>query len=259
MKIHHDDLLDVTRYIEHHRHITLESHNAEFESIMWRIKRFVKVDGSTRILEVGTGTGWFPIMCKLKGVSCRGLEISPQLVEYGLQFGREHGVEADIELGNIEDADMGTAQYDVVIAWSVLEHVEHWESALGKIADALRPGGVLYVLSTNKFALKSHEYNMPLYGWLPDRWRYRLRRMRQGDDIMKLGIDFNQFTHPRLRRCLKHVGFSRVMDVIELLDPENLRMPSRGKRIAIRTLRLVPPLKAAVLTFVPYTIFLCVK
>ena len=259
MKIHHDVLSDVTRYIEHHQHVTLESHNAEFESMMWRIKRFVKVDRSARILEVGTGTGWFPIMCKVRGLSCKGLEISPQLVEYGLQFGRQHGIEADIELGNIEDADIGTAEYDVVIAHSVFEHVEHWEAALKKIADALKPGGVLFFLSTNKFALKSHEYNMPLYGWLPDRWRYGLRRMRQGDDIMKLGIDFNQFTHPQLRRCLRQVGFARVMDVIEMLDPDNLRVPSPWKRIVIRTLRQITPLKDAVLTFVPYTTFLCVK
>jgi 2-polyprenyl-3-methyl-5-hydroxy-6-metoxy-1,4-benzoquinol methylase len=259
MRIHHEDLSDVTRYIDHHRDVTVESHNAEFESIMWRIKRFVTVNGSTRILEVGTGTGWFPIMCKLRGLSCKGLEISPQLVEYGLEFGRQHGVEADIELGNIEDSDIGTAEYDVVIAYSVLEHVEHWQAALKKIADALRPGGVLFVLSTNKFALKSHEYNMPFYGWLPDRWRYRLRRMRQGEDIMKLGVDFNQFTHPQLRRCLEDVGFSRVMDVIELLDPENLRVPSPWKKAVIRTLQIFTPLKAIVLTFVPYTTFLCVK
>ena len=227
MRVHHEEITDVTRYIDNHRHITLESHQAEYDSLMWRLGRFITIDSSTTILEVGTGTGWFPIMCNLNGLSCKGLEISPQLVEHGIDFGRRHGIEVDIELGNIEDQTLGKSEYDIVIASSVLEHVEHWERAIQNIFDALKSGGVLFLLSTNKFALRSHEYKLPLYGWLPDRWRYHLRRSRQGEDIMKLGIDFNQFTHLHLRRCLKASGFSQVLDTIEMLDPENLRVPSR--------------------------------
>jgi 2-polyprenyl-3-methyl-5-hydroxy-6-metoxy-1,4-benzoquinol methylase len=259
MKVHHEELSDVTRYIENHRHVKLESHQAEYDSLMWRLGRFISIDSSTRILEVGTGTGWFPIMCTLNGLSCEGLEISPQLVEYGRDFGRRHGVEVDIELGNIENRGPGESEYDIVIASSVFEHIEHWERAIQNIYNALKPGGVLFFHSTNKFALTSHEYKVPLYGWLPDRWRYRLRRSRQGEDIMKLGIDFNQFTHPRLRRCLRAAGFSRVLDIVDILDPENLRVPSRWKRTVILGLRRFTPLKHLVLTFAPYTTFICIK
>jgi 2-polyprenyl-3-methyl-5-hydroxy-6-metoxy-1,4-benzoquinol methylase len=259
MRIHKQDLSDVTRYIENHRHLTVESHKAVFESLMVRLGRFSTIDPSTKILEVGTGTGWFPIMCKMKGLSCKGLEISPQLVEYGIGFGRRYGVEPDIQLGNIEEDDIGRSEYDVVVALSVFEHVEHWETGLQRISDALKPGGVLFFQSTNKFALTSHEYRFPLYGWLPDRWRYSLRRARQGEDIMKLGIDFNQFTHPGLRRGFERAGFSQVLDIIEMLDPDNLRDPRPWKKIVIRGLRWFAPVKHLALTFAPYTTFLCIK
>src|SRR5207244_2759559 len=78
---------------------------------------------------------------------------------------------------------------------------------IGRIFRALKPDGVFYFTSTNKFSLVSGEYNFPLYGWLPDRWRYALRTRRQGEDIMNLGIDFNQFTFPQLRRFFRKTGF----------------------------------------------------
>ncbi len=259
MRIHHEDLSDVTRYIHRHKDVTLESHRSEFEYLMWRLGRFTAIDRSTKILEVGTGTGWFPIMCGLKGFSCTGLEISPQLVEYGAEFGRKYGIEPDIRLGNIEDEDIGRSVYDVIVASSVFEHVENWEKALHNVFDALKPGGVFYFHSTNKYALRSGEYRLPLYGWLPDGLRYRLRMNRQGKDIMKLGIDFNQFTYPLLRKYFRGLGFSQVLDIIELLDPDNLRAPSLWKETLIRLLKRATPLKTVMLTFAPYTTFVCIK
>ena len=259
MKVHHGELSDVSRYIENHKHLTLEDHEAEFASTMWRLRRFAQIDESTRMLEIGVGTGWFPIMCKLKGLTCKGLEISPQLVDYALEFGRRYGVEPDIELGNVESHDIGDSQYDVIIAMSVFEHIEYWREAVKKIYTALKPGGLFYFNSTNRFALTSHEYHLPLYGWLPDRCRYWIRKRYQGDEIMKLGIDFNQFTYRELRKFFEEMGFSTILDVIDILDPDNLRTPAAWKKALIRSLRRSKVAKHLVLTFAPGTTFFCIK
>jgi 2-polyprenyl-3-methyl-5-hydroxy-6-metoxy-1,4-benzoquinol methylase len=259
MQIYDKELSDVTRYIENHKHLTLQHYELEFASIMWRIRLFVPVDETSRILEIGTGTGWFPIMCKLKGFHCKGLEISPQLVEYGIDFGKRNGVTPDIELGNVEETDLGHSEYDVVLASSVFEHVEHWEQGIRSIYEALKPGGLLYFNSTNKFALVSQEYNMPFYGWLPDRVRYWLRERRQGEEIMRLGIDFNQFTYPVLRRCFKQAGFSTILDAVEMLDPDQMRNPTLCKKVLIKGLKKVTPLKHLALVFAPVTTFVCIK
>ena len=140
--------------------------------------------------------GWFPILCKANGLQCKGLEISPQLIKAAIELGAENGIEPDIELGNVEETDIGTGQYDVIVASSVFEHVERWRDGLKRIYQALRPGGVLFFESSNKFSLKPTEYPIPFYGALPDRMRYRLRIMAQGPEIMKLGIDFNPIPVP---------------------------------------------------------------
>ena len=134
--------------------------------------------------EIGTGTGWFPLLCKKNGLNCKGLEISPQLIEYAREVGRTYGIEPDIELGNLENTDLGRSTYDVIIASSVFEHVEYWQQGLKKIYDALTLGGVLFFESTNKFSFTSGEYTaVPLYGWLPNAARYKLRKMVHGEDI----------------------------------------------------------------------------
>lgn len=256
MKLHHTPLTDVSRYLENSRQERLEDRRAEFDNYLRVLRRFVPLGPQSRILEVGTGTGWFPVLCAREGILCTGLEISPQLVENARAVGRQHGVQPDIRLGNIEEAELDAGYYDAVIANSVFEHVEYWREGLRRIYRTLRPGGAFFFISTNKFSPVSFEYDFPLYGWLPDRWRYRLRIARQGPDIMQLGIDFNQFTYPQLRRAFRQTGFSRIFDRLEVADPTHIE--SRLKRSVLHLARL-PLCRPLVLTFCDSTIFVCIK
>ena len=257
MKSHEQELSDVTRYIELKQHLRLEDHEAEYQRYLRTVRRWHTLDANTHMLEIGTGTGWFPLLCKRDGLSCRGLEISPQLVEYARQFGRNYGIESDIELGNAEENEIGSEEYDVIFAQSVFEHIEHWERAAERIYRALRPGGLFVFSSTNKFAFTSGEYDFPLYGWLPDRWRYRLRISRQGPDIMKLGIDFNQFRYPLLRRTFERIGFSRVMDRVEMSQRDEVS--SAARRMLVDIAKRSKLAKRLVLTFADATIVCCIK
>jgi len=257
MKSHQEELTDITRYLKNNEHLRLEDHEQEFQRALRSFRRWHPIDPSTRILEIGTGTGWFPLLCQQHGLSCKGLEISPQLVEYAHQFGRKYGIEPDIELGNAEETDLGSEQYDVILAQSVFEHIEHWEIAAESVYRALRPGGLFVFSSTNKFAFTSGEYNFPLYGWLPDQWRYRLRISRQGPDIMKLGIDFNQFRYSLLRRTFKRIGFSRIMDRVEMSQSEEVT--SGARRMLVQLAKRSRVANAVVLTFADATMFCCIK
>ncbi len=259
MQIHHEELSDVRRYLENFKDFRLEDREREFELFLRQLSQYKVINQHSQLLEIGTGIGWFPILCQLRGLSCRGLEISPQLIEFARDLGHRHGVEPDVQLGNVEETDLGRDRYDLIIANSVFEHVQHWQAALKAVYDALRPGGVLYFCSTNKFSLRSGEFHFPLYGWLPNRWRYRLRVARQGEDIMKLGIDYNQFTYVQLRRHFKRLGFSRVLDLIEYRDPESLSDPKPWRQRALRTLKRLPPLRHLVLFFSRATFFICIK
>jgi 2-polyprenyl-3-methyl-5-hydroxy-6-metoxy-1,4-benzoquinol methylase len=258
MKIHYEATTDVTKYIDNHGTIALEQRTQQFENYTRAISRYTEITPQTKILEIGTGTGWFPIFCALRGLSCKGLEISPQLIELARENGRQRGVEPDIELGNLEDYPLPPNFYDVVMASSVFEHVEDWRTGVGKVYETLRPGGVLFFESTNKFSFTSGEYTgIPLYGWLPNSWRYALRKRVEGDDIMKLGIDFHQFTHSCLRNEFKRLGFSRVLDRVDVADEAYVSTGLR--RNVVRAAKQFGLARSMALTFAEATRFICIK
>ena len=258
MQIHNDTLSDVARYIENQKKLDLSEKEQQFDSLLRYFKNFKPIDASLRMLEVGTGIGWVPIIAKKRGWNLRGLEISPMLVEAGKEYGRQYGVEPDIVLGNIEDYDIGESTYDLIIANSVFEHIEHWRPALKRMYGALKPGGLLFFESTNKFSLKSGEYPpLGIYGWMPDWMRYKFRQIIHGEDIMKNGIDFHQFTYWKLRRAFREAGFSKWYDRVQIMDAGEVTSPK--KRALLKACQSNALVKHVVLTFFEATTFICVK
>ena len=258
MEIHEEQLKDVSRYIELNTSARYDDQLPTIENIFDTLQRFRPLSANSRILEIGVGNGWLQIYGRKKGYDIRGIEISRQLIDLARNNAAKAATDVDVQLGNIEAMDIGNNEYDVIIASSVFEHVERWEPALERVFRALKPGGVFWFDSTNKFSFVSGEYRFPLYGWLPNALRFKLRRWRQGEDIMKLGIDFNQFTYPMLRRAFKRVGFSAV-DFIDFKDATAIKTPAAWKRGALSALKAFKPLKHLALLFVPATIFVCVK
>ena len=239
-------------------HVPQDNQEKRFHFYCDLMERFGRpLTSQSRVLEVGTGTGWLLVLFTAKGLQSEGLEISQQLIDNARKLGRQRGVEPDIRLGNIEEVDLGEAKYDFIIASAVFEHVQHWEHALHTIARALRPGGLFYFASTNKLSFTSGEYNFPLYGWLPDALRFKLRIWRQGANIMKLGIDFNQFRPGQLRRAFQEAGFSKAMDIFEYTNLDAMRSPV--KRALLRVIRSSRLVHFAVATFYYGNLFLCVK
>lgn len=258
MEIHTEELSDVKRYIEKIASKGLSPERRQQFQNLIRYVSVLKAPGpETRMLEIGTGAGWFPIQCLMAGYPCEGIEISTQLIETAKQLGAKYGVEPKIRLGNLEDNPFEKEAYDIIVASSVFEHVEHWKPSLRYVYDALKPGGVLFFESTNKFSFSKGEHWFPLYGWFPDPLRYRLRMLFDGADIMKLGIDFHQFRYPQLRREFERVGFRTILDRVQVAQPE---WASDGmKRRVLTACKNSSVLRHLVLTFFPATTFVCQK
>jgi SAM-dependent methyltransferase len=259
MKIHQETIPEIDRFLHNFGAEDLDGPEKvlQFENYLKMVRPYMALTPQTRMLEIGTGTGWFPVQCARKGLRCKGLEISPQLIDHARKLAAMHRVDVEIELGNVEESDIGDNQFDVIIGSSVFEHVEHWRLGLARVHKALKPGGVFFFSSTNKFSFISGEYGFPLYGWLPDQWRYKMRIARQGPEIMKLGIDFNQFRYSVLRREFRKLGFSRVLDLVDRLNPAEVKHPL--KKAWLGTCKAIPPAKALTLTFATATVFVCVK
>lgn len=58
-------------------------------------------------------------------------------------------------LGDLQSHDFGPDRFDLIVCWDVLEHLPAPEQALGRMASALRPGGLLLIKVPNRNSLKA--------------------------------------------------------------------------------------------------------
>lgn len=103
---------------------------------------------STRILDVGCGRGVFLKHLHARGYDCTGLDIpsfpaSPS--RPGLRFVQ----------GTLDEAPLEPASLDAVSIWHVLEHTSDPVRTLRRIAELLRPGGVVAIAVPNYGSLQS--------------------------------------------------------------------------------------------------------
>jgi SAM-dependent methyltransferase len=186
----------------------------------------------TRLLEIGLGSG--EVLCYLaRHFQVAGLEPSLPFLNLIRAKARERHLQVDLRQGAAEDLPFAFAgeEFDVILMQSVLEHVKDYRTALDNVFAHLRRGGIFVFNTTNKFVLIQGEYNFPpyLYSYLPDAWRFAIRRWRQGPDIMEHGIDYHQFLPWRLRRELTGLGFGRIADILELMEDGDV--PDRRRNL----------------------------
>ncbi|MDW3217522.1 MAG: class I SAM-dependent methyltransferase [Acidimicrobiales bacterium] len=100
------------------------------------------VDAGSTVLDVGAGNGYFvKLAAEEYGLAATGIEIS----EASAAFARDHlGVDL-----LVEDLAEHDETYDVVTAFSVLEHVEDPAAMLASLIARVRPGGLLVLATPN--------------------------------------------------------------------------------------------------------------
>lgn len=233
---------NVRRYIDEISKKSLSDYEPEFEKTLRLLGRVKEFGPGAEILEVGSGSGWFTILARRNGYRAVGVEVSWELVEFARRRAEAAGVEAPFHEANAEALPLPDQAFDVVYANSVMEHVREWRAALREAHRVLRPGGLLFVGTTNRLYPISTEMDFPLYQWLPLSLQKRVAIARRGPEIMENGFAWNHFTPMGLRRAILKTGFSLVHDVFDLVAPGDLK---GIKRLAGPLLPLLKGFRAA--------------
>ncbi len=188
-----------------------------------------------------------------------GLDINEALIEIAGERGRAAGLDLDVRAGTATKLPWADASMDICLLPELLEHVAEWQPCLDECVRVLKPGGILYVSTTNVLCPVQQEFLLPLFSWYPAPLkRYWVRRALSDRPELVNHAKYpavNWFSFYSLRRALAPRGF-QCRDRFQVMATEG-----RGALVAagIKFVRSLPPLRWLGQTATPYAMVVAIK
>ena len=141
--------------------------------------RFVEAQIATRdkaglaglnVLDIGCGGGLFSEALAKAGAQVTAVDPSPGVISVASQHAAQGGLSIDYRAQAAEDLAQSGAQFDVVCAMEVLEHVVDMPAFVATACSMVKPGGWFFAATLNRtfksfaLAIVGAEY---VLGWVP--------------------------------------------------------------------------------------------
>ena len=226
------------------------------EMIVAWLNRIIDMQGSRKVLVVGCGPQ--PDVMKMLGhlgYDVHGVEPVRDVIAAAREY---LGDEQAVSEGSAEELPCEDDSQDVVLLESVLEHVDSVGKSLAEAHRVLAPGGVAYVITTNRHRLRgTGEFNVRFFQLLPDvvKESYVFRHLHYEPSLANYAERpaVHWFTFAELCKRGREAGFFQFYSHLDLKDPHstafvggNLRR--RTKAEVLKSIQLSPWLRAAALT-----------
>jgi SAM-dependent methyltransferase len=157
--------------------------------ILNRVIRQLRLPDNAKILEAGCGTGG-----NLRMLSRHGQVAAMELDEIACQFANQRQVTA-VRLGSLPDQIPFADEYDLIVAFDVIEHLDDDLGALLALRSHLKAGGYLVITVPAYKFLWSHHDDINHH-----KRRYRLQGLvsvvRQANFTLRYGSYFNTLLFP---------------------------------------------------------------
>jgi 2-polyprenyl-3-methyl-5-hydroxy-6-metoxy-1,4-benzoquinol methylase len=135
------------------------------------------------VLDIGSGYGHTALALARRCRSVVGIEPSLAVARQAQQEQQAKQVHNVAFVHQTLEAFQTERHFDLIILDNVLEHLPDQPATLARIAELLRPGGVLYIVVPNKWWPVEVHYRLPFLGWLPLRLaNFYLRISGKGRD-----------------------------------------------------------------------------
>jgi 2-polyprenyl-3-methyl-5-hydroxy-6-metoxy-1,4-benzoquinol methylase len=100
-----------------------------------------------KMLDIGTGTGFFLKLAASRGWETKGLELNIESAESL----KNEGIEVIVK--PLELSDLGSGAFELVSLWEVLEHVAEPKTVLSEVRRVLTATGIMLILVPNSSSL----------------------------------------------------------------------------------------------------------
>jgi ubiquinone/menaquinone biosynthesis C-methylase UbiE len=224
-----------------------------------RLRPYAAGSPSLEVADIGCGAGTQSLVWAGSGHSVHALDINEPLLQLGRDRATAAGYAIDFRVGSATDLPWADQSMDVCIALELIEHVADWQACVDEFARILRPGGVLFMTTTNRLCPIQEEFNLPLYSWYPGWLKRRCERMavttRPALANYAKYPAVNWFSFYQLQTCLAALGF-QSLDRFQIMDATGKSVLAR---LLIRSMRTIPALRFLGQFCTPGTRILAIK
>ena len=208
-------------------------------TVLRRIERYWTRPEDARLLDVGAAQGVSTIGWQRLGFDAVGLEPWREAVETSRELARLAGADAEVVEGVAEGMPFDDASFDLVWAESVMEHVAAPDRVFREVYRVLRPGGAFYFHTSSALGFRQREIRgFPFFAWYPASLKRRIMTWAKEKRPELIGHTnypaLNWYTPWGVKRELTAVGFKRLLNRWELVQPEEYSGPSRAMLLVAR-------------------------
>ena len=163
-----------------------------------------------RILDVGTGTGFFAVLLAQAGHEVEGVDLTPAMLEEARAIAAQHGLSITFREMDAQALTYAEESFDVVLSRNLTWTLPEPERAYREWFRVLKPGGVLLNFDADYAAnVRSHSVqNCKVAPDSPYGHIGMTDALQQENDEITLSMDIGQLRPAWDMRVLRRIGFS---------------------------------------------------
>ena len=120
----------------------------------------------SKVLDIGSGYGFMRLPYEKNGFTTYGVEVSSHAAEVAK---RKFGLDTFIgEISDLIDAE----NYDLILAYDIIEHIKAPDQFFAKCASILNPGGFLVLRTPNLFSLEAQAFGEKFHSFKREHLHY---------------------------------------------------------------------------------------
>ena len=233
------------------------------EKLLAWLDRLVNLGELKNVLVLGCGPRPLPIKVLIqKNYDAVGVEPIPSFMNSARKY---LGSPDRILEGSAEEIPLPSNSQDLVICESVLEHVDSPTKSFDEVFRILRPGGVAYIVTTNRYRISlkgdNGEYNVRFFNWLPNTIKesFVFHHLHYDPSLADYTLRpaVHWYSYADLCKLGRQAGFHQfysILDLLELDDPSIAK--SKVRRFLLNKLKFNPWLRALALTQIGTPMFM---